>query len=239
MRDVKSLISYAVGCMFGRYSLDEEGLAYAGGEWNSSKYKTFIPDVDNIIPISDDEYFEDDIVGRFIDFVKVVYGEDTLEENLDFIASALGGKGTSREIIRNYFLNEFYKDHCKIYQKRPIYWMFDSGKKNGFKALIYMHRYSSDLIARLRTQYVFEQQSRYRNQIEMMQSQLDGKLSSSERVKLNKKLKSLREQYEELRCYEEKVHHFADFNREKLEIDLDDGVKANYDKFKELLAKLK
>lgn len=239
VRDVKSLISYAVGCMFGRYSLDEEGLAYAGGEWNSSKYKTFIPDVDNIIPISDDEYFEDDIVGRFIDFVKVVYGEDTLEENLDFIASALGGKGTSREIIRNYFLNEFYKDHCKIYQKRPIYWMFDSGKKNGFKALIYMHRYSSDLIARLRTQYVFEQQSRYRNQIEMMQSQLDGKLSSSERVKLNKKLKSLREQDEELRCYEEKVHHFADFNREKLEIDLDDGVKANYDKFKELLAKLK
>lgn len=238
-RDIRSLISYAVGCMFGRYSLDEEGLAYAGGEWNSSKYKTFIPDVDNIIPISDDEYFEDDIVGRFIDFVKVVYGEDTLEENLEFIASALGGRCTSREIIRNYFLNEFYKDHCKMYQKRPIYWMFDSGKKNGFKALIYMHRYSSDLIARLRTQYVFEQQSRYRNQIEMLQSQLNGELSSSERVKLNKKLKSLREQDEELRCYEEKVHHFADFKREKLEIDLDDGVKVNYDKFRDLLAKIK
>lgn len=238
-RDVRSLISYAVGCMFGRYSLDEEGLAYAGGEWNSSKYKTFIPDVDNIIPISDDEYFEDDIVGRFVDFVKVVYGEDTLQENLEFIASALGGKGTSLEIIRNYFLNEFYKDHCKIYQKRPIYWMFDSGKKNGFKALIYMHRYSSDLIARLRTQYVFEQQSRYRNQIEMIQSQLDGELSSSERVKLNKKLKTLHEQDEELRGYEEKVHHFADFNREKLKIDLDDGVKVNYEKFKELLARIK
>lgn len=235
-RDIKSLISYAVGCMFGRYSLDEEGLAYTGGEWDSSKYKTFIPDVDNIIPISDDEYFEDDIVGRFVDFVKVVYGEDTLEENLDFIASALGSKGTSREIIRNYFLNEFYKDHCKIYQKRPIYWLFDSGKKNGFKALIYMHRYSSDLIARLRTQYVFEQQSRYRNQIEMLQSQLDGDLSSSERVKLNKKLKLLREQEEELRSYEEKVHHLAD---QMISIDLDDGVKVNYDKFKELLAKIK
>lgn len=239
VREVKSLISYAVGCMFGRYSLDEDGLAYAGGEWDSNKYKTYIPDKDNIIPISDDEYFEEDIVGRFIDFIKVVYGEDTLEENLEFIASALSGTGTSREIIRNYFLNEFYKDHCKMYQKRPIYWMFDSGKRNGFKALIYMHRYSSDLIARLRTQYVFEQQSRYRNQIEMMQSQLDGELSSSERVKLNKKLKSLREQDEELRCYEEKVHHFADFKREKLEIDLDDGVKVNYDKFNELLAKIK
>lgn len=238
-RDITDLISYSVGCMFGRYSLDVEGLAYAGGEWDSSKYKTFIPDVDNIIPVNDDEYFEDDIVGRFIDFVKVVYGEDTLEENLEFIASALGGKGTSREIIRNYFLNEFYKDHCKIYQKRPIYWMFDSGKKNGFKALIYMHRYSSDLIARLRTQYVFEQQSRYRNQIEMLQSQLNGELSSSERVKLNKKLKTLREQDEELRGYEEKVHHYADLNREKLKIDLDDGVKVNYEKFKELLAKIK
>lgn len=235
-RDIRSLISYAVGCMFGRYSLDIEGLAYAGGEWDSNKYTRFIPDKDNIIPISDDEYFEDDIGGRFIDFVKVVYGEDTLEENLDFIASVLGDKGTSREIIRNYFLNEFYKDHCKIYQKRPIYWLFDSGKKNGFKALIYMHRYSSDLIARLRTQYVFEQQSRYRNQIEMLQSQLDGDLSSSERVKLNKQLKSLREQEEEVRSYEEKVHHFAD---QMISIDLDDGVKANYDKFRDLLAKIK
>lgn len=229
-------ISYAVGCMFGRYSLDVDGLAYAGGKWDSSKYKTFIPDMDNIIPISDDEYFEDDIVGRFIDFVKVVYGECTLEENLDFIATALGGKGTSREIIRNYFLNEFYKVHCKMYQKRPIYWLFDSGKKNGFKALIYMHRYSSDLIARLRTQYVFEQQSRYRNQIEMLQSQLEGDLSSAERVKLNKQLKFLREQDEELRGYEEKVHHFAD---QMIDIDLDDGVKVNYDKFKVLLAKIK
>lgn len=238
-RDIKSFISYAVGCMFGRYSLDVEGLAYAGGQWGSSKYTSFIPDKDNIIPICDDEYFDDDIVGRFVKFVKTVYGKDTLEENLSFIANALGGKGTSREVIRNYFLNEFYKDHCKVYQKRPIYWLFDSGKKNGFKALIYIHRYSSDLIARLRTQYVFEQQSCYRNQIEMMQSQLDGELSSSEKVKLNKKLKSLREQDEELRCYEEKVHHFADFNREKLEIDLDDGVKVNYDKFKELLAKVK
>jgi hypothetical protein len=135
-RDIRSFVSYAVGCMMGRYSLDVDGLAYAGGDWDSSKYKTFIPDKDAIIPITDDEYFKDDIVGRFVDFVRTVYGTDTLEENLKFIADALGEKGsTSREVIRNYFLNDFYKDHCKIYQKRPIYWLFDSGKKNGFKCL--------------------------------------------------------------------------------------------------------
>jgi len=148
---IKSFISYAVGCMFGRYSLDVEGLAYAGGDWDASKYRSFIPDRDNILPVCDDEYFDDDITGRFVDFVHVVYGVETLEENLKFIADALGGKGTPRDVIRNYFLNDFYPDHCKIYQKRPIYWMVDSGKKNGFKALIYLHRYSRDLLAKLRT----------------------------------------------------------------------------------------
>lgn len=167
-RDIKSLISYAVGCMFGRYSLDVEGLAYAGGEFDWNKYQSFIPDKDNIIPICDDEYFEDDIVGRFIKFVEVVYGESTLDENLSFIASVLGGKGSPREVIRNYFLNDFYNDHCKIYQKRPIYWLFDSGKKNGFKALMYIHRYQPDLIARLRTDYVHETQSRLNHSIEMI-----------------------------------------------------------------------
>ncbi len=235
-RDIKSFISYAVGCMFGRYSLDEDGLVYAGGEFNNDRYKSFTVDKDNIIPICADEYFDDDIVGRFVKFVEVVYGTETLQENLKFIADALGGKGMPKDVIRNYFLNDFYKDHCKIYQKRPIYWLFDSGKKNGFKALIYMHRYSSDLIARLRTQYVFEQQSRYRNQIEMMQNQLNSDITSSERVRLNKQLKSLKEQDEELRKYEEKVHHYAD---QMLPIDLDDGVKVNYNIFKDLLAKIK
>jgi type II restriction/modification system DNA methylase subunit YeeA len=163
-REIRSLLSYAVGCMFGRYSLDVEGLAYAGGEWDAGKYKTFIPDKDNIIPICDDEYFDDDILGRFVDFVRVVYGEETLEENLKFIVDALGARGTPREAVRAYFLNEFYKDHCKIYQKRPIYWLFDSGRKNGFKALVYLHRYSKDLLARMRTDYVHEQQERYRTQ---------------------------------------------------------------------------
>ena len=143
-----------MGCLFGRYSLDVEGLAYAGGEWDASKYQTIIPDADNILPICDDDYFEDDLTGKFVDFVRVVYGEDTLEENLKFIADALGGKGSPREVIRSYFLNDFFADHCKTYQKRPIYWLFDSGKKNGFKALIYMHRYQPDTIARIRTDYV-------------------------------------------------------------------------------------
>lgn len=236
VREVKSLISYAVGCILGRYSLDVNGLAYAGGSWDDSKYTTFLPDADNIIPICDDEYFDDDIVGRFVKFVEVVYGKDTLEENLSFIADALGGKGTSREVLRNYFLNDFFKDHCKIYQKRPIYWLFDSGKKNGFKALIYLHRYQPDIIARMRTQYVFEQQSRYKNQISMIQNQLNDDITSSERVQLNKKLKAFKEQDEELRKYEEIVHHYAD---QMIPIDLDDGVKVNYEKFKELLAKIK
>ena len=163
--EIVSLLSYAVGCLFGRYSLDAEGLAYAGGEWDAGKYQTIIPDSDNIIPICDDEYFDDDLTGRFVEFVRTVYGADTLEENLKFIADALGGKGTPREVIRGYFLNEFYADHLKTYQKRPIYWLFDSGRKNGFKALIYLHRYRSDLLARLRTDYVHEQQERYRKAV--------------------------------------------------------------------------
>lgn len=241
VRDIKSFISYAVGCMFGRYSLDVEGLAYAGGEWDGSKYTTFIPDADDIIPICDEEYFEDDIVSRFIDFVSVVYGSDTLEENLKFIADALGGKGTPREVLRNYFLNDFFKDHCNTYQvtgsgKRPIYWLFDSGKKNGFKALVYIHRYTPDLIARMRTGYIHPQQARYRTQIELLQEQIDMAGSTSEKVKLSKQLKKINEQLLELNKYEEIVHHWAD----KMEpMDLDDGVKINYAKFQELLAKIK
>lgn len=235
-RDVRSMISYAVGCMFGRYSLDVQGLTYAGGEFDWSKYQSFVPDKDNIIPICDDEYFEDDIVGRFIKFIEVVYGESTLDENLSFIASALGGKGNPREVIRSYFLNDFYKDHCKIYQKRPIYWLFDSGKKNGFKALMYIHRYQPDLIARLRTDYVHETQSRLNHSIEMINTQLDGDLTSSEKVRLNKELTKFKAQAEEVKKYEEIVHHWAD----KMEpMDLDDGVKVNYEKFKDLLAKIK
>ena len=235
-RDIRSFVCYAVGCMFGRYSLDVDGLAYAGGDWDDAKYKTFMPDKDAIIPITDDEYFPDDIVGHFVEFVKTVYGADTLEENLKFIADALGEKGaTSREVIRNYFIKDFYKDHCKTYRKRPIYWLFDSGKKNGFKCLIYMHRYQPDTIARIRTDYVHEQQARYRTAISGLERQING-ASTSERVRLNKQLTKLKNQAEETRLYEEKIHHLAD---QMIEIDLDDGVKHNYAIFQDVLAKIK
>lgn len=234
-RDIRSLISYAVGCMFGRYSLDCEGLAYAGGQWDAGKYTTFPAEDDNIIPICDDDYFADDLTGRFIRFIETVYGSATLEENLRFIADALGGKGQPKEVIRNYFLNDFYADHLKTYQKRPIYWLFDSGKKGGFKALIYMHRYAQDTIARLRTDYVHEQQSRYRTAIADLEQRIPG-VSTSERVKLSKKLKKLQEQSTELQTYEEKIHHLAD---QFISIDLDDGVKKNYEIFKDVLAKIK
>ena len=234
-RDIRSFISYAVGCMFGRYSLDVDGLAYAGGEWDSSKYTSFAADKDNIIPICDDEYFADDIVGRFMEFVKTVYGAETLDENLKFTADALGGKGQPKEVIRNYFLNDFYADHCRMYQKRPIYWLFDSGKKNGFKALIYMHRYQPDIIARIRTDYVHEQQARYRTAIADLEIRA-ANASTSERVKLNKRLKTLNDQATEIHVYEEKIHHLAD---QMISIDLDDGVKVNYAKFQDVLAKIK
>ena len=234
-REIKSLISYATGCILGRYSLDVPGLVYAGGAWDASKYTTFQPDKDAIIPICDDEYFEDDIVGRFVKFVEVAFGKATLEENLCFIADALGGKGSSREVIRSYFINDFYADHLKVYQKRPIYWLFDSGKKNGFKCLIYMHRYQPDTIARIRTDYVHEQQSRYRTAIADLEQRING-ASTSERVKLSKQLAKLQAQAEEVRVYEEKIHHLAD---QMIKIDLDDGVKHNYELFRDVLAKIK
>lgn len=235
-RDVRSFISYAVGCMFGRYSPTYDGLAYAGGTWDDGKYNIYKPDADGIIPICDDEYFEDDMMGRFVEFVRVVYGDSSLEDNLRFIANALGGKGQPKEVIRNYFLNDFYADHCKIYQKRPIYWLFDSGKKNGFKCLIYLHRYQPDTIARIRTDYVHEQQARYRTAIEGLEKQVAAATSTSERVKLTKQLNKVQAQDTELHQYEEKVHALAD---QMIKIDLDDGVKHNYEIFKDVLAKIK
>lgn len=233
--EVTSFISYAVGCMFGRYSLDVDGLAYAGGNWDDSKYTTFAADKDSIIPISDDEYFDDDIVNRFVNFVKVVYGEDTLQENLKFIADTLGGKGHPKEVIRNYFLNKFYKEHCKTYQKRPIYWLFDSGKKNGFKCLVYMHRYQPDTIARIRTDYVHEQQARYYTIIEDLEARIKA-ADTSEKIKLKNQLKVIKNQDKEIQTYEEKIHHLAD---QMISIDLDDGVKNNYELFKDVLAKIR
>ena len=235
-RDVRSLISYAVGCMFGRYSLDTPGLAYAGGAWDASKYKTFVPDEDGIIPISDNEYFDDDIVGRFVAFIAAAFGAETVEENLQFIADALGGRGSARAVIRGYFLTGFYADHVKTYQKRPIYWLFDSGKKNGFKCLIYMHRYRPDMLARIRTDYVHEQQSRYYTALEHLTDERDAAATAAEQVRLGKKRAAVEAQAEELRAYEEQIHHLAD---QMIAIDLDDGVKHNYAIFRDILAKMK
>ena len=228
-RDIRGFISYAVGCMFGRYSVDEEGLIYAGGEWNNSRYKTFIPDEDNCIPITDEEYFSDDIVGRFVEFVKAVYGADTLEENLDFIANALGNKGdTSREVIRNYFLKDFYADHLKVYQKRPIYWLFDSGKQNGFKALIYMHRYDADTVGRVRTDYLHRAQKYVETAMQSAQYTIDNASSASEKSKATKAVTKYTKQLAEMKIYDEAIAHIAN---KRIEIDLDDGVKVNYEKF--------
>lgn len=242
--EITSLISYAVGCMFGRYSLDVDGLVLADqgatvddylAKMPNSDHVTFMPDSDNVLPITDDEYFDDDIVRYFIDFVRTVYGEETLEQNLAFIAEALGGKGTSREVIRTYFLKDFFKDHCQTYKKRPIYWLFDSGKKNGFKCLVYMHRYQPDLLARIRTDYVHEQQERYRAQIGYANDALVS-AERGERVRLDKRIKKLNDQLKETIAYEEKLHHLAD---QMIKIDLDDGAKVNYAKFQDVLAKIK
>ena len=232
-RDIKSLLSYAVGCMFGRYSLDTDGLAYAGGDWDGSKYKIFIPDEDNIIPITDEEYFEDDIVGLLCGWLKKVYGKDTLEQNLDFIASALGTKGnTSRDIIRNYFLKDFFKDHCNTYSvtgsgKRPIYWLFDSGKQNGFKALIYLHRYNADTIGNLRVDYLHRMQRIYESEMDRMQDMIDNSTNNREVGAATKRKEKLQKQLKECREYDEKIGHLA---LSRIELDLDDGVKVNYSK---------
>lgn len=226
-RDIKSLVSYAVGCMFGRYSLDVEGLAYAGGEWDGSKYKTFIPDPDNCIPVTDEEYFRDDIVVRFVDFIRTVYGADTLEENLTFIADALGTRGnTSRERIRNYFLNDFIKDHIKMYQKRPIYWLFDSGKQNGFRALVYMHRWNADTTGNVRVEYLHKLQRIYENEIRQSQDIVETG-SGREVSAAQKRIEKLTKQLKETHDFDEKIAHLA---LSRIDIDLDDGVKVNYEK---------
>lgn len=267
-RDIKSLVSYAVGCMFGRYSLDEEGLVLAGQHFEAHFFEasapvcgtgfagapgasvpigefyyktdegvkkcTYNPDKDNIIPICDEEYFSDDIVSRFCEWVKIVYGEKSLETNLDFIAKALGNKGnTSREVIRNYFLNDFFKDHCNTYSvtgsgKRPIYWLFDSGKQNGFKALIYMHRYDADTVGRVRTDYLHEAQKYVETAMQSAQYTIDNATSASEKSKATKAVTKYTKQLAEMKIYDEAIAHVAN---QRIEIDLDDGVKVNYAKF--------
>lgn len=227
---IKSFISYGVGCMFGRYSLDEEGLIYAGGEFDLGRYKTFIPTKDNVLMITDEDYFEDDTVHCFVEFVKVTFGEETLEENLDYIAEVLGQKSneTSRQTIRRYFLKDFYKDHVKKYQKRPIYWLFDSGKKDGFKALIYMHRYDSFTVARVRTDYLHKLQKIYESEVDRLDILINSETSAREKASVKKKKDAIIKQIGECKTYDQIISHVAN---QKIEMDLDDGVKVNYAKF--------
>lgn len=237
-REIKSLISYAVGCMFGRYSLDKNGLIYAGGEFDSSKYKTYKADIDNIIPITDENYFGDDIVERLKNFIEVVYGKETLNENIDYIAETLGKKGTetSDDAIRRYFVNDFYNDHIKIYQKRPIYWLLDSGKKNGFKALVYMHRYNENLIPKVRLDYLHRIQTTYEKLLSDVNYRLTTELSMQDKKIAQTKQADLSAKLQELKEYDEKIAHIAN---QRISIDLDDGVIINYNKFKDILAKIK
>jgi len=227
-RDIKSFISYGVGCMFGRYSLDLDGIAYAGGTWDDSMFKKYIPDKDNCIIITDEEYYADDIVGRFVEFVKSVYSLETLEENLDFIANALENKGdNSREVIRNYFVKDFFKDHVKIYQKRPIYWLYDSGKQNGFKALVYMHRYTADTTGIVRVDYLHKMQKIYMSEIDRMKEMTENSNNAREVAQAEKRREKLIKQLKETKEYDEKIAHIA---LSRIAIDLDDGVKVNYEK---------
>ena len=255
MRDeIVSLLSYIVGCMMGRYSPYVDGLLYAGGEWDYEAIRArieaaapnrdwydpaeglFLPDRDGIVPVTDDAYFEDDIVTRTVEFVKKIYGAATLEENLKFIADALKGSGNSpREVIRNYFLKDFYSDHLKTYQKRPIYWQFDSGKQNGIKALMYLHRYDQDTVARLRTDYVHELQDRLRVQLDDARKTAETG-EGRQRTVAAKRAQKLEKQQGELLKYEEQVHHLADM---RIPLDLDDGVKVNYQKLADILTKIK
>ena len=237
-RDIKSLISYAVGCMFGRYSVDEQGLIYAGGNFEKNKYKTFKIDDDGIIPITDEAYFSDDIVERFKKFIELVYGKELMNENIDFIAEALGKKGTetSEETIRRYFLNDFFNDHIKTYQKKPIYWLFDSGKKNGFKALVYMHRYNENLIPKVRLDYLHRVQTTYEKLLSDVNYKLTTDLSMTDKKVAQNRQADLNAKLNEIKEYDEKIAHIAN---QRISIDLDDGIKVNYDKFKDILAKIK
>lgn len=236
-KDIKSFISYAVGCMLGRYSLDEEGLVFAGGKFDSQAYQTFKADKDNVLPVLSGSYFEDDIVSRFVEFVKVTFGEATLQENLDYIADTLGKKSgeTAKETIRRYFVSDFFKDHVQVYKKRPIYWMFTSGKQKAFNCLIYMHRYDKSTLSRIRTDYLHELQNRLFAERKGLVSVIEGDSTVKEISNAKKELKTLDKKIEEVKAYDEVLHHLAD---KQIDIDLDDGVATNYEMFKGLLAKI-
>ncbi|QRA40326.1 hypothetical protein JMO19_04060 [Lactiplantibacillus plantarum] len=240
-RDIKSLLSYFIGLVFGRYSLDTLGLAYAGGEWNTDKYQKFVPNKDNLLLLNDDRYFDDDrdIMNRFRTFLAVTFGEEHVQENMDYIAHVIGKKAdNSEQAIRKYFVDDFFKDHKKGYQKRPIYWEFNSGKQNGLKALMYLHRYDEGELAMMRTDYMYPLQSRYEERIEKLQQWVQDESVTKTKKQLEKKLKHVTQQLKELKQYDPIVRHVAD---QRINLDLDDGVLVNYEKLQDgnkILSKL-
>ncbi len=246
---ISDLLSHSIGCQMGRYSLDREGLVYAH-EGNKGfadlvaegAYKTFPADSDGILPLMDDEWFEDDVTSRVKEFVRTVWGEEHLQENLEFIAESLclyaikPKKGESAlETIRRYLSTQFWKDHMKMYKKRPIYWLFSSGKEKAFECLVYLHRYNDATLSRMRTEYVVPLLARYQANIDRLNDQLD-EASGGEATRLKRERDSLIKKFSELRSYDDRLRHYADM---RISIDLDDGVKVNYGKFGDLLADVK
>ncbi len=228
-RDIKSLISYMIGLIMGRYSVDVEGLAYAGGKWDSSKYITYQPDDDGIVPIYSKIGMSDSLTARIIELIKHIYGEDTYRANIDFIAETLGKKQneSSEETLNRYLCDDFYNDHLKIYQKRPIYWMFSSGKNNGFKCLIYLHRYNEDTLARINSKYFLNESARLKREIEELSIQIET-ASEKDKIRLEKEKKLVEAKYKEMIEYGQVLDHMAN---QYIQLDLDDGVKVNYAKF--------
>ncbi len=240
-KDSQRLVSYAIGCMMGRYSLDASGLIYAhaGNEgFDATKYPTFPADADGIVPITDMLWFEDDAANRVQEFLQAVWGKATLDENMAWLAESLGGKDseTPIETIRRYLSNSFYKDHLQTYKKRPIYWHFSSGKQGAFQALVYLHRYNEGTLARMRSEYVVPLMGKLKSRIEMLEKDANSATSTAARNKLNKEIEQLNKKQFELQTYDEKLRHHADM---RIKLDLDDGVKVNYGKFGDLLSDVK
>lgn len=240
-KDCQRLISYAIGCMMGRYSLDEPGLIYAhegNVGFDASRYKTFPADADGILPVTDEHWFADDAPERVREFLQAVWGTETLEENMAWLAESLGTKGseTPAETIRRYIADKFYKDHLQTYKKRPIYWLFSSGKQGAFQALVYLHRYHEGTLARMRAEYVVPLTGKMQTRIDMLQKDALAASSTAARNKINKEIEKLTKKHAELLAYDEKLRHYADM---RITLDLDDGVKVNYGKFGDLLDSVK
>ena len=240
-KDCQRFVSYAIGCMMGRYSLDEPGLIYAhaGNEgFDPTRYTQFPADADGILPLTDTHWFPDDTAARVREFVRAVWGPDTLEENLAWLAESLGQKTgeTPDETLRRYLADKFFKDHLQTYKKRPIYWLFSSGKQGAFQCLVYLHRYHAGTLARLRADYVLPLTGKMAARLDSLDADIRAASSTAARTRLTKQRDALRKQQHELLAYDEKLRHYAD---QRITLDLDDGVKVNYGKFGDLLAEVK